>query len=91
MNDEVLQSKSNNFLRLFADMERLLPDIRTPTLLVHARDDDLSSPANALFIKDRIGGPCEIQWLTDSYHMVHVDQEHRLAAEHTRKFFDRAV
>lgn len=78
-------------LRLFSDFDKLLPDIRTPTLLVHARDDDLGSPHNALYIKDRIGGPCEIQWLSNSYHMVHVDQEHRIAAERTRMFFDRAA
>jgi carboxylesterase len=78
-------------LRLFREVKNVLPEIRTPTLLVHAREDDLSSPANALYIKDRIGGPCEIQWLTDSYHMVHVDQEHRLASERTRTFFDRAA
>ena len=76
--------------RLFREVTRLLPDIRTPTLLVHARDDDLASPNNALFIKDRIGAPCEIQWLLNSYHMVHVDQEHRIASECTRAFFNRA-
>ena len=78
-------------LRLFSTFKKLLPDIRTPTLLVHARDDDLGSPQNALYIKDRIGGPCEIQWLSNSYHMVHVDQEHRIAAGGTRAFFDRAA
>lgn len=77
-------------LRLFREVQNLLPEIRTPTLLVHARDDDLASPANALMIKERIGGPCEIQWLLDSYHMVHVDQEHRVASERTRTFFDSA-
>ena len=78
-------------LRLFSAFDQLLPDIRTPTLLVHARDDDLGSPQNALYIKDRIGGHCEIQWLINSYHMVHVDQEHRIASDRTRAFFDRAA
>lgn len=75
-------------LRLFAEMEKLLPAIKTPTLLVHATEDDLGSPNNALHIQNTMAGPCEIAWLYNSYHMVHVDQEHRIAAERTRTFFD---
>ena len=77
--------------KLFDVVKRVLPEIRTPTLLVHARQDDLSSPRNALYIKERIGGPCQIEWLENSYHMVHVDQEHVYVADRTRAFFDGAA
>jgi carboxylesterase len=74
--------------RLFRAVNRILAKIRTPALLIHAVDDDLSSPGNAIHIKSRIGGPCEIEWLKNSYHMIHVDQEHPKVARRTLSFFD---
>lgn len=66
----------------------ILPRVTTPTLLVHARDDDVAGPLNPIRIKDRIGGDCTISWLRDSYHMIHVDQEHPLVSKFSREFFD---
>lgn len=76
-------------LKLFDEMKSHLPKVSIPTLLVHARDDDLAGPGNPAYIQAQIGGPCEIEWLSNSYHMVHVDQEHPVVAERTRRFFDR--
>lgn len=76
-------------LKFFAEMKVRLPSISTPTLLVHAREDDLAGPGNPAYIQAQIGGPCEIDWLSNSYHMVHVDQEHLVVAERTRQFFER--
>ena len=78
-------------LKLIKATKAILPEIKTPTLLMHARDDDLSGPNNPLYIQRNIGGPCEVEWLTDSYHMIHVDQEHTLVADRTRAFFDRVA
>ncbi len=76
-------------LKLIADTKSILPQISTPTLLVHARDDDVSGPNNPLVIKRLLGGPCEIAWLYDSYHMIHIDQEHPQVSERSRRFFAR--
>lgn len=76
-------------LKLFEATKAILPEIATPTLLMHAHEDDLSGPGNPLYIQRYIGGHCEIEWLNNSYHMIHVDQEHALVAERTRDFFDR--
>jgi carboxylesterase len=78
-------------LKLFKATKAILPEISTRTLLIHAREDDLSGPRNPLYIQRNIGGPCEIEWLSDSFHMVHVDQEHAHVADRTRAFFDRAA
>ena len=48
----------------------------TPTLILHAREDDLSNPRHARYIAGNIGAPHELHWLEDSYHMIHVDREH---------------
>lgn len=76
-------------LKFLAEIKSHLPKVSIPTLLVHAHDDDLAGPGNAAYIQAKIGGPCEIEWLSNSYHMVHVDQEHPIVAERTRQFFDR--
>lgn len=73
--------------RLNKALEKALPQIKIPTLLVHAREDDVSSPRNAEKIKALHGGNCEIAWLEDSYHMVHVDQERQKTADLTAAFF----
>lgn len=75
--------------RMFDWVKKTLPRITTPTLLVHSRIDDLAGPSNAEYINRRIGGPCEIAWLENSYHMIHVDQEHSKVAQRVQDYFDR--
>ncbi|MBB3456802.1 carboxylesterase [Rhizobium sp. BK313] len=74
--------------RLGKALRGRLPQIRTPTLILHAEDDDLSSPKHARYISDHIGGPHELRWIKDSYHMIHVDRQHRQVADFTADFFE---
>ncbi|MEZ2132754.1 MULTISPECIES: alpha/beta hydrolase [unclassified Sinorhizobium] len=74
--------------RLGKTLRDRLPQIRTPTLILHAEDDDLSSPKHARYISDHIGGPHELIWIKDSYHMIHVDRQHRQVADFTADFFE---
>jgi carboxylesterase len=73
--------------RLGRHIDRIAPGIRTPTLIVHAQDDDMSHPRNADRLAAALAGPAEQLRLEDSYHMVHVDRQHRLVAERTAAFF----
>lgn len=73
--------------RLARHLEQVAPQIRTPTLIVHAREDDLSSLRNAHRLRAALGGPSELVVLEDSYHMVHVDKEHVRVGELTAAFF----
>ncbi|MFT4184711.1 MAG: alpha/beta fold hydrolase [Rhizobium sp.] len=74
--------------RLGKALRGRLPQMRTPTLILHAEDDDLSSPRHARYISDHIGGPHELRWIKDSYHMIHVDRQHRQVADFTADFFE---
>jgi len=74
--------------RLGKTLRGTLPDIRTPTLILHAEEDDLSNPRHALYISEHIGGPHELKWIKDSYHMIHVDRQHRQVAQFTADFFE---
>ncbi len=66
-----------------------LPSMTTPAVIMHAREDDLSHPKNALYIDKHIGAPHELHWFEDSYHMIHVDREHKKVASLTADFFEK--
>jgi carboxylesterase len=73
--------------RLGRHVERIGPRIATPTLIVHADEDDMSDPRNADRLAAALGGPTERLMLQDSYHMVHVDRQHVQVADATISFF----
>ena len=75
--------------KLGTELKRQLPYFKTPTLVVHAREDDLSHPRHARAIAKRIAAPHELHWVEDSYHMVHVDKQYPQVAKHTAEFFAR--
>jgi carboxylesterase len=81
-------------VRLFCEMrpliarcKRLLSGVRSPVLLVQAEQDDMTSPRNAEYIRERVSSPRrEMLLLKDSYHLVSVDRERALVAERLRSF-----
>jgi carboxylesterase len=73
--------------RLASHLDRVADQIRTPTLILHAREDDMSHPRNALRLRASLAGPVELHLLHDSYHMIHVDRQRDLVAELTADFF----
>jgi carboxylesterase len=73
--------------RLARHVEQVAPRVKAPTLIVHAREDDLSNLRNADRLRAALGGPTELVVLEDSYHMVHVDKEHARVGELTAAFF----
>jgi carboxylesterase len=76
-------------LKLISHLKRALPTIRTPSLILHARDDDITSPRNAAYIAAHIGGRVEKILLDDSYHMITIDHERDLVLEHSVDFIRR--
>ena len=77
--------------RLGRHLEQVGKAITTPTLILHARDDDMSHPRNAYRLQRALGGPTQLHLLEDSYHMIHVDQERDLVAAETASFFGAAT
>jgi carboxylesterase len=64
--------------RLIADVRRRLPDITSPTLLLHAREDDAAAPRSAFEVALRVSARrvrCVL--MTDSFHMLSIDHEKR--------------
>ena len=77
--------------RLARHVERAGPDIHTPTLIVHAREDDMAHLRNAYRLRDALAGPVELEVLEDSYHMIHVDKERSRVGDMTAAFFGPPV
>ncbi len=76
------------FYRLSWRVRRLLSSVRTPCLVVHAKDDDVASLRNVRTVVRGVSGPVETVLLENSYHMITVDQERDLVIERTTRFFN---
>ncbi|MCK0196736.1 alpha/beta fold hydrolase [Ancylobacter sp. 6x-1] len=76
-------------LRIIARVKREAGAIRTPTLILQAREDDVASVRNASFLAARLGGQAEKILLEDSYHMITIDRERDLVVAHSLDFLRR--
>lgn len=74
--------------RLGIALKTDLPHMTTPALILHATEDDLSNPRNARIIANHIKAPHTLHWIENSYHMIHVDAQHKQVAELTANFFE---
>lgn len=78
--------------RLRAMVMSGLDKITCPALVVHARDDELTSLRSAHYLVERIGGRkhagrARMVVLEDSYHMVCVDNDREIVAKNVLEFF----
>lgn len=71
---------------LVRDVERRLPSISTPTLIIHPRHDDVSDLSNAVYLQRHLGGLVELLVLDDSYHIITVDRQRDLVIERSSDF-----
>ncbi|HEY5863844.1 MAG TPA: alpha/beta fold hydrolase, partial [Casimicrobiaceae bacterium] len=78
--------------RLRAVVMKAAPKIACPTLVVHAREDELTSLRSANFLVEKIGGGrARMVVLEDSYHMVCVDNDKEIVARNVLEFFGAAM
>jgi carboxylesterase len=79
------------FYRLSWRVRRQLHNVRTPCLVIHAKDDDVASLKNVRTVVRGVSGPVETVLLENSYHMITVDQERDLVIERTTRFFNEVA
>jgi carboxylesterase len=78
--------------RLRAIVMKAAREIRCPTLVVHAREDELTSLRSANFMVKQIGGGrARMVVLEDSYHMICVDNDREIVARNVLEFFGAAM
>lgn len=73
--------------RLRRHLSAKLSEIRCQTLVVHAREDELTSLRSARHLRRNLGGKVEVMPLTNSYHMVMVDSERGDVLARSLRFF----
>jgi carboxylesterase len=72
--------------KLVDAVKKDLPSIKTPALIVHAREDDISALSNAIYLQRRLGGLVECVVLDDSYHLVTVDRQRDVVVDRSADF-----
>lgn len=78
--------------RLAAFVRKDLKSIGTDCLIIHAIDDETSSPHNARLVESTIGASfLRTIWLGDSYHMVTSDNEREVVARECSLFLHESA
>jgi carboxylesterase len=73
--------------RLAHSVRMKLKSISTDCLIIHAIDDETSSPHNARFVAANVGASfLRTIWLDDSYHMITSDNEREVVARECALF-----
>ena len=81
-------SSMHELFKLTREVKRELPAITTPALILHSREDDLTSIKNPDYVEEKIGSKIVRKIiLDDSYHMMTIDNQKDRVAEETIKFF----
>ncbi len=71
-------------------VKKEFPSVRTPILVIHAKEDDMTSLNNAHFVMNNIGSvDKKLVVLEDSYHMVTIDKEKDKVAQESISFLNR--
>lgn len=65
----------SEMVRLSRNVRRNLWRVADPCLILHAEHDDVAHRRNALLVRDRVSGPCELALLKNSYHMITIDND----------------
>lgn len=64
--------------------------VKTPIVIIHAKEDDMTSPRNARYVFDRIGSSDKsLVILENSYHMVTIDKDKDRVIQELAGFFNK--
>lgn len=75
-----------HFNSLVAVVRRELPEIETPALIIHPREDDIADIDNAFHIQRSLAGPVDMLVLDDSYHLVTLDRQRHRVIDRSAEF-----
>jgi len=86
-------------LRTLTEIDHLITRVRSrlrhvvaPTLILQAREDDMTSPRNASIVHDEIASSeKQLVLLDDCYHVITVDKQKRAVVSHVIDFFASRV
>jgi carboxylesterase len=74
--------------RLIKVTKNIIPGVKTPSIILHSREDDLASEKNALYVREHIHTDNVRMVLLDNcYHMMTIDNDRDIVANETITFF----
>ncbi len=79
-------------MRLIVHVRRHIGNIESPTLLMHAIEDETVSVGNAEWVYNHINSASkDIIYLGDCYHMITIDNERQTVMHETERFIKRTL
>lgn len=77
--------------RLIRSVKKSLPRVSAPAIVIHAVEDEVSSPRSAFYVAKHMGSKTvKSVMLHNSYHMITVDNDREQVAADTLSFFEAA-
>lgn len=77
---------------LAAQVQRCLPQVQAPCLIIHASHDDIANiNSNARLVQQSVSGPTRFIELEDSYHLITIDRQRREVIKYTVDFFEEIL
>jgi carboxylesterase len=77
---------------LIKSVKNNMSKVTAPALIIHAKEDDISTPRSAKFVTQNISSKVvENILLTNSYHMLTIDNERELVSANSIRFCDTAI
>lgn len=71
-------------------VKKEVPSVKAPILIIHAREDDMTSLRNAKYILENISSPDKsLVILEDSYHMITIDKDKDKVCREVSGFFNK--
>lgn len=71
-------------------VKKEVPSVKAPILIIHAREDDMTSLRNAKYILENISSPDKsLVILEDSYHMITIDKDKDKVCREVAGFFNK--
>jgi Esterase/lipase len=78
--------------KLAGVVKKELPELSTPTLIIHSTEDDTASVKNANYIEEKIGTQKVRKiLLNDCYHMITMDNQREVVAQEVTAFFKKHI
>ncbi len=78
-------------LFLASQVQRQLPQVQAPCLIMHALEDDIANISNSRLVEQRVSGATRFVTLDDSYHLITIDRERKEVVRQSVQMFQEIV